>query len=83
MADLKLELTTRDLCKMFGVSRQSIFNWRTKGLEYYKLGGNGLSDPTRYRLDAVKRFAIENNKPIANEIYLAYSNNSSTSLQNT
>lgn len=74
MAELKQELTTLDLCKMFSVSRQSIFNWRKKGLEYYKLGGNGLSDPTRYNLDAVKKFAEEQNKPISNEIYMALVN---------
>lgn len=74
MAELKRELTTLDLCKMFSVSRQSIFNWRKKGLEYYKLGGNGLSDPTRYSLEAVKKFAEEQNKPISNEIYMALVN---------
>lgn len=75
MAELKRELTTMDLCKMFDVSRQSIFNWRRKerdALPYYKLGGNGLSDPTRYALDSVKKFADANSKVIVNEIYLAF-----------
>ena len=80
MAEPKQELTTLDLCKMFGVSRTSIFNWRKdkknkdgkltrKGLPYYKLGGNGLSDPTRYSLTAVRQFAEETSRPIVLEIY--------------
>lgn len=72
MAELKRELTTRDLEKMFDVSRQSIFNWRKCGLPYYKLGGNGLSDPTRYALDKVETFADDQGKVIVNKIYLAY-----------
>ncbi len=78
MAELKRELTTMDLCKMFDVSRQSIFNWRKKGLKYYKLGGNGLSDPTRYALDTVKKFAETEGKIIVNEIFLAYTASAQT-----
>ena len=69
MAQPKQELTTMDLCKMFGVSRTSIFNWRKKGLAFYKLGGNGLSDPTRYALPAVKKFAEETGHSIVLDIY--------------
>lgn len=76
MAELKKELTTMDLCKMFDVSRQSIFNWRRRGedsskvlLEYYKLGGNGLSDPTRYNLETVRKFASDTGRIIVNEIF--------------
>jgi len=60
---------------MFDVTRQSIFNWRKKEqacLPFYKLGGNGLSDPTRYSLDAVRKFAEASGKVIVNDIYLAY-----------
>ena len=72
MASLKQELTTRDLMRMFNVSRQSIFNWRKTGLPYYKLGGNGLSDPTRYSLTAVVEFASKSSKVIVNEIHGSY-----------
>jgi len=57
MAEPKQELTTMDLCKMFGVTRTTIYNWRKKGMPYYKLGGNGLSDPTRYSLLSSVDFA--------------------------
>ena len=77
---MKQELTTRDLCKMFAVSRQSIFNWRRPDddnpskilLPYYKLNGNGLSDPTRYSLEAVRGFAELSGKVIVNQIHQAY-----------
>jgi len=59
MPEPKVELTTLDICKMYGVTRTSVYNWRKKGLEYYKLGGNGLSDPTRYALDRVVSFVKE------------------------
>lgn len=78
MAELKQELTTMDLCRMFGVSRQSIFNWRKPDSEdtskvvlpYYKLGGNGLSDPTRYSLDATRKYANESGRIIVNDIFV-------------
>ena len=76
MATLKTELTTMDLTKMFDVSRQSIFNWRKNEegrptpLPYYKLGGNGLSDPTRYNLEAVKKWANESGRILVNEIFV-------------
>lgn len=69
MPELKQELTNRDLKKMFGVTKTSIYNWRKQGLEFYKLGGNGLSDPVRYRLEDVRRFAHENGKIILVEIF--------------
>jgi len=67
-----------DLCRIFDVSRQSIFNWRREDpenpnkavLPYYKLGGNGLSDPTRYSLDAVKKYTNETGRIIVNEIFV-------------
>jgi len=69
VAELKQELTTLDLCKMFNVSRQTIFNWRRKGLEYYKLGGNGLNDPTRYALDSVINFTKGIDKEASVQIF--------------
>jgi len=69
MAEPKTELTTLDLCKMFGVTRTTIYNWRRKGLPYYKLGGNGLSDPTRYELDASVAFAKEIGREPINTIF--------------
>lgn len=73
MADEKTELTTRDMAKMFDVSRQTIFNWRNKEsdpLKYYKLSGNGLHDPTRYRLDDAREFSAANSKPIICQIFI-------------
>ena len=67
--ELKQELTTKDLARMFGVTRQSIFNWRKIGLEFYKIGGNGLADPTRYSLDPVLDFAKSKGKVVVNHIY--------------
>lgn len=70
MAEPKTELTTLDICKMYDVTRTSVYNWRKKGLPYYKLGGNGLSDPTRYSLEAVTAF-VKNltGRDVVNQIY--------------
>lgn len=73
MAEEKKELTTRDMAKMFDVSRQSIFNWRRKKedpLKYYKLSGNGLHDPTRYRLKDAREFSVVHDKPIICQIFI-------------
>lgn len=73
MAKEKLELTTRDMAKMFDVSRQTIFNWRRKEADpllYYKLSGNGLHDPTRYNLNDAKKFSSAHNKPIVCQIFI-------------
>lgn len=69
MSEPKEELTTRDLCTMFDVSRQTILNWRNKGLQSYKLTGNGLSDPVRFKRQAVLEFAEKKNKTVVNKIY--------------
>jgi hypothetical protein len=70
MAEPKAELTTLDICKMYDVTRTSVYNWRKKGLPYYKLGGNGLSDPTRYALDKVTAFVKElTGRDVVNPIY--------------
>lgn len=79
MPEPKTELTTLDICKMYDVTRTTVYNWRkgkkTKegngpGLPFYKLGGNGLSDPTRYAADKVIEFVREQygREPI-NQIY--------------
>ncbi len=79
MPEPKTELTTLDLCKMFGVTRTTIYNWRKpkskdgkvvrEALPYYKLGGNGLSDPTRYALEAVTAFAKGIGRSPINQIF--------------
>lgn len=68
--ELKQELTTRDLKAMFGVSRSTIYNWRKKGLQFFKIKGNGLSDPVRYHLNDVEAFAKDTDKAIINPIYV-------------
>lgn len=70
MAEPKSELTTLDICKMYDVTRTTIYNWRKKGLPFYKLGGNGLSDPTRYALDKVHTFVKKTTgRDPVNQIY--------------
>lgn len=69
MPELKQELTNRDLKRMFDVTKTTIYNWRKQGLKFYKLGGNGLSDPVRYHLNDVREFAHENGKIISIEIF--------------
>jgi len=72
MAEEKQELTVRDICKMYDVTRATVYNWRKKGLPFYKLDGNGLSDPTRHGLEEIVSFVREKigREPI-NKIYLS------------
>ena len=80
MAELKQELTNRDLKIMLNVTRTTIYYWRKnkknkkgetvrEGLKHYKLSGNGLSDPVRYRLEDVLEFCKKNGKEVVNPIY--------------
>lgn len=69
MLEPKQELTTLDLCKMFGVTRTTIYDWRRKGLPYYKLGGNGLLDPVRYERQTAIDFAKGIGRSVVNEVF--------------
>lgn len=70
MAELKQELTNKDLKLMFNVSKMTIYNWRKKGLKYFMISGNGLNDPVRYKLQDVEEFAKETGREIVNPIYV-------------
>ena len=82
MAELKKELTNRDLKQMFDITKTTIYNWRrditdtngnmiSKGLKFFKLAGNGLNDPVRYRLSDVEQFCKDTGKAIINPVYLS------------
>lgn len=70
MTKLKKELTNRDLKRMFDVTKTTIYNWRKKGLQFYKVAGNGLNDPVRYNLADVEAFSQEHGKAIINPVYV-------------
>lgn len=82
MAELKQVLTNRDMKSMFDITKTTIYNWRRdvtdeegnvtkKGLPFFKLAGNGLSDPVRYRLADVEQFCKDTGRAIINPVFLS------------
>lgn len=65
----KTELTCMDICKMFEVSRTTVFNWRKKGMASYTLPGNGLHDPVRWSREVVLEFTQSIGRTPINEVY--------------
>lgn len=69
---LKQELTMKDLKLMFNRTKTTIYVWRKRhGLPFFRLSGNALSDPVRYRVEEVQKWAQEHGKDIINPVYVS------------
>jgi excisionase family DNA binding protein len=57
MIAMKAYLTTKDVCEILKVSRETLYNWRKDGLPFTR-----VMTTIRYNLDEVRRWIEEQNK---------------------